>query len=105
MSKKQFVYDHENATFVEVEPQRSSLLTKIALVVALSMVFAALLYWRLDSNLLTPEARVLYNENLALQTQLLDTRFQLSALSNELSKLNENDRELYQMQFLEEVDS
>ncbi len=89
-------YDPETCTFVEVEVTRKDWMRKIGIVVGLALVLAAIVGWMMDVHLIrTPEEQSLRSENAVLERQLNRVGEQMTALSDELNRLSEKDRELY----------
>lgn len=92
----QYRYDPETCSFVEIETDRSDVLRKVGLVVGLALVLAIAAAWMMDLHLIrTPEEQALRSENEVLEQQLSRANSQMTALSDELSRLSEKDRELY----------
>lgn len=92
----QYRYDPETCSFVEVETDRSDLLRKAGIVLGLALVLAVAAAWMMDLHVIrTPQEQALRSENEALEQQLTRATSQMSALSDELSRLSEKDRELY----------
>ncbi len=92
----QYRYDPETCSFVEIETDRSDVLRKIGVIVGLSLVLAVAAAWMMDLHLIrTPEEQALRSENEVLEQQLSRANSQMTALSDELNRLSEKDRELY----------
>lgn len=92
----QYRYDPETCAFVEVETDRSDVLRKAGIVLGLALVLAVAAAWMMDLHIIrTPEEQALRSENEALEQQLTRATSQMTALSDELSRLSEKDRELY----------
>jgi murein DD-endopeptidase MepM/ murein hydrolase activator NlpD len=92
----QYRYDPETCSFVEIETDRSDVLRKVGMVVGLALVLAVAAAWMMDLHLIrTPEEQALRSENEVLEQQLSRANSQMTALSDELSRLSEKDRELY----------
>lgn len=92
----QYRYDPETCSFVEIETDRSDVLRKVGIIVGLALVLAVTAAWMMDLHLIrTPEEQALRSENEVLEQQLSRANSQMTALSDELSRLSEKDRELY----------
>ncbi|MDX1531833.1 MAG: M23 family metallopeptidase [Rhodothermales bacterium] len=96
---KYYYYDHEACTFVEVQPKRSRVILKGALVLGLALVLAAAGTWTVYETSTTPKELALQEENRALQEQLRLNGQRFAQLSDRLDHLAETDRALYRTIF------
>ena len=90
-----FYYDHDNCTFVKVEPSRKGLWLKVGAVLCLSLMLSAVGVGVL-SQVVTSPAEVAQAEEIeALRGQLASANSRLTSFSEELEDLAETDREIY----------
>lgn len=98
--KKQYYYDPETCSFVEVETTWRQWLSYAGQIVGLAVLLTGLAVWAMDVYwVTTPEEQSLRVENRALEQQLSQVNARMSSLSSRLDTLAKRDRTLYRRLF------
>ncbi len=90
-----YYYDHQNCTYVEVQPRKSQLAIRGTVVLVLALVLAGGMTLGLDQLTLTPQERALASERNALRDQLSLAHVSLERFQGQLAGLARTDEEVY----------
>jgi murein DD-endopeptidase MepM/ murein hydrolase activator NlpD len=100
MSQKQYYYDPESCTFVELDTTWRDRARWAGGLVLLVCALTAASIWAVDAKwLVTPEEQALETENEVLRRQLSRATDQMTTLSKQIDGLAEKDRDLYRTLF------
>lgn len=94
--EKQYYYDPETCSFIEIEERPVDKAKRYSWVIGIALLLAGVLTWAMGAELIrTPTEQALQTENQALQSQLERASSQLELLSEEIDELASRDEELY----------